>query len=171
MALRSNDTIPDLKVTTDQGEFTLHDWIGDRWAMLFSHTKVYTPVSTTEFGAVARVADEQAEERMHLLAAHAHLGVHRERDAEVELAKLLYLCLGPGLLPAEVVGRKSAYHQPPLVVALVQFLQSFIVRSEPTLGGDVDQQQHLARMRRQRCRFAGDVLQFNLINVRRIGHG
>ncbi|MBY5989722.1 putative peroxiredoxin [Roseovarius sp. THAF8] len=58
MALRINDTIPDLKVTTDQGEFSLHDWIGDSWAILFSHPKDFTPVCTTEFGAVARLADE-----------------------------------------------------------------------------------------------------------------
>lgn len=58
MALRINDTIPDLTVTTDQGEFSLHDWIGDSWAILFSHPKDFTPVCTTEFGAVARLADE-----------------------------------------------------------------------------------------------------------------
>ncbi|MGK7752691.1 MULTISPECIES: peroxiredoxin [unclassified Roseovarius] len=58
MALRINDTIPDLKVTTDQGEFSLHDWIGDSWAILFSHPKDFTPVCTTEFGAVARLTDE-----------------------------------------------------------------------------------------------------------------
>ncbi|KRS13909.1 peroxidase [Roseovarius atlanticus] len=58
MALRINDTIPDLKVNTDQGEFSLHDWIGDSWAILFSHPKDFTPVCTTEFGAVARLADE-----------------------------------------------------------------------------------------------------------------
>ncbi|MFN3210627.1 MAG: peroxiredoxin [Roseovarius sp.] len=58
MALRINDTIPDLKVTTDQGEFSLHEWIGNSWAILFSHPKDFTPVCTTEFGAVARLADE-----------------------------------------------------------------------------------------------------------------
>ncbi len=58
MALRINDTIPDLKVETDQGEFSLHDWIGDSWAILFSHPKDFTPVCTTEFGAVAQLADE-----------------------------------------------------------------------------------------------------------------
>lgn len=58
MALRINDTIPDLTVTTDQGQFSLHDWIGDSWAILFSHPKDFTPVCTTEFGAVAQLADE-----------------------------------------------------------------------------------------------------------------
>jgi alkyl hydroperoxide reductase subunit AhpC len=58
MALRINDTIPNLTVQTDLGEITLHDWIGDSWAILFSHPKDFTPVCTTEFGAVAQLADE-----------------------------------------------------------------------------------------------------------------
>lgn len=58
MALRINDTIPDLTVETDQGSISLHDWVGDSWAILFSHPKDFTPVCTTEFGAVAQLADE-----------------------------------------------------------------------------------------------------------------
>lgn len=61
MALRINDTIPDLTVETDQGSFGLHDWVGDSWAILFSHPKDFTPVCTTEFGAVAQLADEWAK--------------------------------------------------------------------------------------------------------------
>ena len=58
MSLRINDTIPNLTVETDQGSFALHDWIGDSWAILFSHPKDFTPVCTTEFGAVAQLASE-----------------------------------------------------------------------------------------------------------------
>ena len=58
MALRINDTIPNLTVTTDQGEFALHDFVGDNWTILFSHPKDFTPVCTTEFSAVAQLADE-----------------------------------------------------------------------------------------------------------------
>jgi len=61
MSLRINDTIPNLTVETDQGSFALHDWIGDSWAILFSHPKDFTPVCTTEFGAVAQLADEWAK--------------------------------------------------------------------------------------------------------------
>ncbi|OWU85733.1 peroxidase [Oceanicola sp. 22II-s10i] len=61
MALRINDTIPDLTVNTDQGTFSLHEWIGDSWAILFSHPKDFTPVCTTEFGAVAQLTDEWAK--------------------------------------------------------------------------------------------------------------
>ncbi|ASP20735.1 alkyl hydroperoxide reductase subunit C [Antarctobacter heliothermus] len=58
MALRINDVIPNLTVTTDLGKIVLHDWIGDSWAILFSHPKDFTPVCTTEFGAVAQLAAE-----------------------------------------------------------------------------------------------------------------
>ncbi|MEM8774707.1 MAG: peroxiredoxin [Pseudomonadota bacterium] len=58
MSLRINDTIPNLNVTTDQGSFDLHDWVGDSWAIIFSHPKDFTPVCTTEFSAVAQLADE-----------------------------------------------------------------------------------------------------------------
>ncbi|MEM6938865.1 MAG: peroxiredoxin [Pseudomonadota bacterium] len=58
MGLRINDTIPDLTVETDQGSFSLHEFVGDSWAILFSHPKDFTPVCTTEFGAVAQLAEE-----------------------------------------------------------------------------------------------------------------
>tara|TARA_R110002049_G_scaffold44333_5_gene129987 strand:- start:37462 stop:38115 length:654 start_codon:yes stop_codon:yes gene_type:complete len=61
MGLRINDTIPDMTVETDQGTISLHEFVGDKWAILFSHPKDFTPVCTTEFGAVAQLADEWAK--------------------------------------------------------------------------------------------------------------
>ena len=58
MSLRINDTVPDFTAETDHGTIKFHDFIGDSWAILFSHPKDFTPVCTTEFGAVARLADE-----------------------------------------------------------------------------------------------------------------
>ena len=53
MSLRINDTVPNMTVETDHGAIQLYDWIGDSWAILFSHPKDFTPVCTTEFGVVA----------------------------------------------------------------------------------------------------------------------
>ncbi len=58
MSLRINDVVPNLDLVTDQGNFKLHDFIGDSWAILFSHPKDFTPVCTTEFGAVAQLSAE-----------------------------------------------------------------------------------------------------------------
>ena len=58
MGLRINDTVPNFTAQTSKGEITFHDWIGDSWAILFSHPKDFTPVCTTEFGAVAELAAE-----------------------------------------------------------------------------------------------------------------
>ena len=61
MGLRINDIFPNLTVETDQGSFAMHDYQGEHWLILFSHPKDFTPVCTTEFGAVAQLADEWAK--------------------------------------------------------------------------------------------------------------
>ena len=58
MGLRINDIVPNFTAETDHGTIQFHDWIGDKWAILFSHPKDFTPVCTTEFGAVAQLAGE-----------------------------------------------------------------------------------------------------------------
>lgn len=58
MALRINDTAPDFTAQTSEGEIRFHDWIGDNYAIIFSHPRDFTPVCTTEFGAVAQLAPE-----------------------------------------------------------------------------------------------------------------
>ena len=60
MSLRINDQAPNFTANTTQGEINFHDWIGDSWAVLFSHPKDFTPVCTTELGYVAGLADEFA---------------------------------------------------------------------------------------------------------------
>lgn len=60
MSLRINDTVPNFEAESDQGTINFHDWVGDDWAILFSHPKDFTPVCTTEFGAVSQLADEWA---------------------------------------------------------------------------------------------------------------
>ncbi len=58
MALTLGDTAPDFEAQTTEGPIRFHDWIGDDWAVLFSHPKDFTPVCTTELGYMARIKPE-----------------------------------------------------------------------------------------------------------------
>lgn len=67
MSLRVNDTAPDFTATTTAGDISFHDWIGDGYAILFSHPKDFTPVCTTELGVMAGMMDDFAERNCKIL--------------------------------------------------------------------------------------------------------
>ncbi len=64
---RINDTAPDFTAETTQGTIQFHDWIGNGWAVLFSHPKDFTPVCTTELGTMARLQPEFAKRNVKII--------------------------------------------------------------------------------------------------------
>ncbi|MEM9429074.1 MAG: peroxiredoxin [Pseudomonadota bacterium] len=85
MALRINDTAPDFTADTTAGEISFHDWVGDGYAVLFSHPKDFTPVCTTELGVMAGMADEFAKRNTKILGISVDpVEDHRKWKSDIE---------------------------------------------------------------------------------------
>jgi len=117
MALTIGDTAPDFEADTTEGPIRFHEWIGDSWAVLFSHPKDFTPVCTTELGYMAKIKPEFDRRNTKIIGIsidsvedHARWSSDiRETqgvapnypmigDPELKIAKLY------GMLPAETTG-------------------------------------------------------------------
>lgn len=68
MALRLGDVVPDFTAESTQGTIHFHEWLGNGWAIFFSHPKDFTPVCTTELGAVAKLKDKFAQRGVKVVA-------------------------------------------------------------------------------------------------------
>ena len=120
MLLQLGDTAPDFSAETTAGRIQFHEWIGDSWAMLFSHPKDFTPVCTTELGCLARLESEFERRDVKVIglsvdAVDDHARWARDiretqgatpsfpliADPLLEVAKLY------GMLPADAMGAAS----------------------------------------------------------------
>ena len=87
MSLRINDIAPDFTAETTLGPIRFHEWIGDGWAVMFSHPKDFTPVCTTELGRVAALADEFARRGVKIIGISVDpVEEHRKWKADIAAA-------------------------------------------------------------------------------------
>jgi len=120
MALQIGDTAPDFEAESTEGRIRFHDWVGDSWAVLFSHPKDYTPVCTTELGYMAKIKPEFDRRNVKIIGLSVdstsdHEGWMRDieetqgaapnypivGDADFTVSKLY------GMLPAETGGEAA----------------------------------------------------------------
>lgn len=121
MALTIGDTAPDFTAQTTEGEISFHDWIGDSWAVLFSHPRDFTPVCTTELGYMASIKPEFDKRGVKILAISTDpIDNHARWASEIESSQGTapnYPIIGDsdhaiakayGMLPSDVDGDPTA---------------------------------------------------------------
>ncbi len=117
MTLRLGDTAPDFTAETTEGKIRFHEWIGDHWAVLFSHPKDFTPVCTTELGYMAKLKPEFDKRKTKIIGLSVdpvdrHAGWAKDIE-ETQGTAVNYPMIGDsdynvsklyGMLPAEASG-------------------------------------------------------------------
>ncbi len=123
MGLSINDTAPDFEADTTEGRIKFYDWIGDSWAVLFSHPKDFTPVCTTELGYMAKLQPEFERRGVKIIGLSVDATGDHEKwandieetqgsrpnypiiaDADFNVSKLY------GMLPASTSGEAKSAH-------------------------------------------------------------
>ena len=85
MALQLGDTAPDFEADTTEGRIRFHDWLGDSWAVLFSHPRNFTPVCTTELGYMASIEPEFARRGVKIIGLSVDpVGNHEQWAKDIE---------------------------------------------------------------------------------------
>jgi thioredoxin-dependent peroxiredoxin len=85
MAIRLGDEAPDFKADSTEGEIQFHQWIGNDWCVLFSHPKDFTPVCTTELGAVAKLKNEFTQRGVKVIGLSVNgLADHQGWSKDIE---------------------------------------------------------------------------------------
>jgi len=85
VSIQLGDTAPDFEAQTTEGPIRFHDWIGDSWAVLFSHPKDFTPVCTTELGYMAKIKPEFERRNVKIIGLSVDpVGIHSDWARDIE---------------------------------------------------------------------------------------
>ncbi|MEL7559804.1 peroxiredoxin [Stutzerimonas chloritidismutans] len=149
MALQLGETAPDFTVESTEGTVSFHEWLGDSWAVLFSHPADYTPVCTTELGAFAKRKDEFAKRGAKLIGVSvdpldSHTGWTRDIESTQGAALNYPLLADEDQVVAELYGMIHPKADPKVTVRTIFIIDSnkkirLMLTYPPSTGRNVDE--------------------------------